>query len=261
MPINKQLAVSLIDDPEEAMRTEMNEEKLEELIEDIRANGLTNPIAIVQVGQRYNVIAGHRRLVAHRRMARELIDVRDYTGESVDLDAIKFGENFSREDVSDADAAVWLAELVDKKGFNSERLMSMTKKSEAWINSRLALFRGDEQVFHALRNGKINLGTATELNMFPDDYRAMYLDICINTTPPIFLVKDWRAKLKLQMQAQPEQQQPTAGGESPLLTLGVVIECCEICNSGDLGHMMQFYRIHQHCMRMIREAIAQQAKG
>lgn len=261
MPINKTVAVALVDDPDDAMRTEMDEEKLQELMDQIQADGLTNPIAVEKVGNRYKVIAGHRRIVAHRRLKKETIEVRDYTGEQYDADSIKFGENFGREDISDADAAIWLAEMVEKKNYGSERLMAITKKSEPWINARLSLFRGDQLVFEALRQGKINLGTATELNRFPDDFRPMYLDICINTTPPIFLVRDWREKLKLQQMQQGQEQPAATDPTVSTIVPGVIIECCEICRGTELIHVMKFYRIHEHCFRMITQALNEQAKG
>lgn len=261
MPVNKTIAVSMIDDPENAMRTEMDDDRMRELIASIEKDGLTNPIAVTQAGQRYMLIAGHRRLVAHRRMAREMIEVRDYTGEKVEVESIKFSENFSREDVSDADVAVWLADLVEKHNYDSERLMAITGKSENWISSRLALFNGDEMVFNALRAGQINLGTAAALNRFPDDYRRQYLDVCISTTPPIKLVLDWLDKLKMMQQSAAIAQPDGDTGEAAPLAQGVVIECCEICGGDTLLHMMRYYKIHSHCFDMVQQAMRQAEKG
>lgn len=260
MPINKQVPVHLVDDPDDAMRTEMDDEKMAELMADIAANGLTNPIAVEKIGQRYKTIAGHRRLVAHRKLGKEMIEVRDYTGESYNPDAVKFGENFKREDISDADAAIWLSELVDKHNYDSERLIAITGKSENWISTRLALFHGNEQVFNALTRKQINLGTAALLNKFPPDYIPQYLDVCINTTPPVRLVQDWLDTVK-RLAAAPIDNQPTAEpGQQPAVMPGLVIECCEICRSAELIHMMKFYKIHEHCFRMIMNAIENQAK-
>jgi ParB/RepB/Spo0J family partition protein len=261
MPVNKAVPVSLVDDPDDAMRTEMDDLLMTELMADISANGLTNPIAVEKIGQRYKVIAGHRRLVAHRKLGRESIDVRDYTGEKYDRDALMFGENFKREDISDADAALWLSDLVEKHNADSERLMAITGKSEAWIAQRLALFRGNEQVFNALRKGQINLGTATALNKFPPDYLMQYLDVCINTTPPIRLVNDWLEQVK-RMQLAPTEGQPTAEPGAPIaIPPGVVIECCEICVSSELGWTMKYYKIHEHCFRLITQALKAQERG
>jgi hypothetical protein len=156
---------------------------------------------------------------------------------------------------------MWLSDLVEKHNYDSERLMKLTGKSENWIAARISLFSGDQRVFEALRKGQVNLGTATLLNCFPDAYRFQYLDICINTTPPIRMVREWLDQVKRMQQAPAPEQVASEPGEMPPLPPGVVIEACEVCRSGELNWTMKYYRIHEHCMRMIADALAAQAKG
>jgi ParB family chromosome partitioning protein len=100
-------------------RREMDEAALSELIAGIREHGLLQPITVRRVpGSRYQVIGGHRRLEAYRRLlaqapgkdgaerygsipAHEKLNVTD---EEMAL----FGlvENLQRDDLSDLDAAL-----------------------------------------------------------------------------------------------------------------------------------------------------------
>src|SRR5258708_12998796 len=92
--------------------------------------------------------------------------------------------------------ATYLDDIQKKHNYTLEQLQSLTGESEHWLSQRLSLFRGDKAVFDALREQKIKLGHALELNRFPDEYRAQYLHICIESTPPVRLLKEWYTKLK-----------------------------------------------------------------
>lgn len=261
MPVSKTIPLHLLDDPDIAMRSEIDEDYLAGLASDIAKNGLINPVAVRKVSDRYIVIAGHCRTIACRRLGKDNIEVRDYTGDTIDPETIKCRENLGRRDVSDADVAVYLAEIQEKNHYTIDRLMEITGESESWINTRLSLFAGDRAVFEALRTKQIKLSHAVMLNRFPDQYRAQYLDIAINSTPPARLLEDWLRQVKMQMTVS---QQPATDQQPPQpeqIPPGVVVEGCELCRGTELNWTMKFYRIHDHCFRMIADAIHAQEKG
>ena len=53
-----------IRDPEDAMRSGIDKEKLHDLSDDIKVNGLINPITVRPQGENFEVVAGHRRFTA-----------------------------------------------------------------------------------------------------------------------------------------------------------------------------------------------------
>jgi len=261
MPVSKTIPLHLIDDPEIAMRSDIDDAYLDSLAQDIGKNGLINPIAVRKVSDRYVVIAGHFRTLALRKLGREMAEVRDYTGDAVDPETIKCRENLGRRDVNDADVAVYLAQIQEKHHHTLERLQEMTGESEHWISTRLALFNGDQAVFEALRTGKINLTQAGLLNRFPEQYRANYLDVVINSTPPARVIEQWLRDAKAQVagmgNGQPQQQAPAADAPPP----GVVVDCCELCGGDKLVWTLAFHRIHQHCWDDLVKAIAKAQPG
>jgi len=261
MPVTKFIQLHLIDEPEIAMRTEIPDEYIASLADDIERNGLINPIAVTKVSDRYQLHAGHCRYLAHQRLKREMIEARDYTDDTVNLEAIKFSENNARLDVSDADMANYLDDLCKKHNYNIDQLKAITGKSEAWINMRLSLMTGDMQVFLALQQNKIKLGHAVGLNKFPEEYRAMYLDICIQTTPPVRLVQEWLNKLKLQHSDPLPAGSVTPEGAPAQALPGVVLDSCELCKGTEMNWTMNFHRLHDHCFMVIKEAMAQADKG
>src|SRR6266481_3639435 len=244
----KIIPLHLIDQPALAQRSQMNEEQLAELAADIQRNGLIHPIAVYGVDGRYQIAAGHRRYMACRMINRESIEARDYTGSGIQPEAIMFAENGYREEISDCDMAIWLSQITEKYNLPIDQLMKLTGKSENWINKRLSLFSGDKRIFDALYAGHINLGHAVELNQFPDDYIAMYLEVVIRSTPPIATVRQWRHDLQLQNMPAPVSQdgQPQPAGPAPLP--GVVVESCWWCESNMMPWSMRHVRVHEHCL-------------
>src|SRR5574343_2047869 len=97
-----------IDDPKEAMRTELDRDDLFDLAENIKQNGLINPITIRPMGDRYEVVAGHRRLSACKIagiikipcVVRELDDTKTFE--------VMAAENLERADVDPVDEAIFL---------------------------------------------------------------------------------------------------------------------------------------------------------
>src|SRR3990167_7649355 len=104
----QKISVDLIDDPIIAMRSGIDEAYIDELCRSIKEHGLINPISVKRVGDRYEVIAGHQRLLATRRVGIIFLDciVRD-----IDMDEsliITAHENLVRQDVNPVDEAAFL---------------------------------------------------------------------------------------------------------------------------------------------------------
>ena len=58
------LPLELIDDPQRPLRSDLTEESLAELVLSIKQMGIIEPIIVRPQGNRFEVIAGHRRLSA-----------------------------------------------------------------------------------------------------------------------------------------------------------------------------------------------------
>src|SRR4051812_26249373 len=114
----KTISMSDIDEPANPVRCTMDDGLMDELVESIRANGLLQPIGVKPKGERYEVIFGHRRLIAHKFLQRTEIEARVYSNGDANTAALMLAENLSREEMSDADVAIYLAELRDEHGFD-----------------------------------------------------------------------------------------------------------------------------------------------
>jgi ParB/RepB/Spo0J family partition protein len=118
MPKIKNISLALIDEPEMALRADMDDEALAELASDIRQNGVYYPLIVHAKGDRYEVRDGHRRLLACRSL--NLVEVRCIVHDDHDPppEAVKLKTNLLREDNTDAEIATWLSELAQKHGYD-----------------------------------------------------------------------------------------------------------------------------------------------
>lgn len=166
-------------------RTSMDEGAMLDLMDSIRKNGLFNPVTLMRHvcdealckernhphyvnddrGEScYEIVAGHRRYTAHKRL--EIASIRALLWEpgEIDLFAVRVAENSEVEEWNPADQALFIAELWNKQNLPVEDMARLLKKSVAWCDRRYALLSGYDEVFCSLKEGQINMGVAEELN-------------------------------------------------------------------------------------------------
>ncbi len=134
-----EIPLEQLEDSPYQLRHNMDSDALAELTRSIEENGLLNPILVRRKGDKYEVISGHRRLAAYRRLqfaaktdkekqkyaaipARELPSVTD---EQMLL--LGLTENLLRADISPLDAALGLQALRKlRPALNTAKKMSAT---------------------------------------------------------------------------------------------------------------------------------------
>lgn len=259
----RQVEISKIDDPEVATRIDIDDQKLDELAKDIRDNGLYYPVIVKPVGDRFEVVDGHRRTLACRRLGLVEITCKVLPREGPPPEAVKLKTNLLREQNNDAELAVYLGELVDKHGYNMEQLMQVTGMSENWINERYALLQGDHDVLTALNEGKINFTHAKVLNKCPDKaWRDLGLHYAIADHIPATKLNDWLVRNTPNPTAtadlSPAQPQPSV--EAPVIPASGVR--CDWCGGDKDPYNMVFVTLHrwewEFVQNILRKASEQQ---
>lgn len=272
-----------IDPPEIAARETMDDVKLRELADDIAANGLQNAIlvfvkpipysvpaannngvaegATVAVSYRYEIISGHRRYEAHKLIGKYEIECKVYPERPANVEALKLSENLCREDLNDAQVAVYLAELWEKHGYTEEQLCAAVRRSADWVGDRLRLLRGCPKVLEALRAGQIAFSVARELNKCTDDSYRNYLTIqAVEAGSSARVVAGWVLDWKKQSSLPQGQAAPAAapGGESQQSTtppaVAVTPNVCWICGGDHFPFTIHWHPVHDRCKdSLVRE--------
>ena len=168
--------IDLILEPEHPARTTMDDQAMEELIASMREVGLLQPVILVRRESHFETVCGHRRLYAARALQWAKVPAVIFSNKGVALEAARIHENGMRESLNAGDEAVYLRELVDRYQLDEAGLCALIKRPPAWVAGRWSLLLGDAEVLQAVREGKIKLSVAQELNRIGDEhYRRMYL--------------------------------------------------------------------------------------
>lgn len=118
-------------------RKAIDPEALTELAASIDRYGLLQPIVVQpEGGERYVLVAGQRRLLAHRELGRDRIPALLVSG---DRDELALIENLQREDLAPLDEAEALAALKQRHGYNQDELAKALAKAKSTISELLSL--------------------------------------------------------------------------------------------------------------------------
>lgn len=247
-----------IDEPELALRLEMDDEQLNALVQSMRAVGQIVPIRVKRKGDRFEVVDGHRRYKAAQIL--NLLTIRGEVEDGSDQlsEARKLHANLIREDNTDAEIAVYLQQLVEKHGATEQQLCDMMKRSADWIGDRMRLLRGDEHVFHALQQRQISFSVAKALNRCKDDkYRDYYLKHAIQSGAPARTVDNWINSIPLETGETPAAPAAAASVAVPAAAGNGAI-ACGFCGGGlDPWNLLNVW-IHPHEWAMILKLRDQQ---
>lgn len=252
-PESRDVAIALIDAPELPSRSEMDDSKLDELTESIRAVGLIQPIGLAPVGDRYKVIYGHRRRIACERAGLPIVPCRVYPSDNVPTWLMQAHENSKREDLNPADEAEWFALLLEKEcGNDIEKLCGLVGENLSYVDGRLELLRGHREIFDALRAGEIKIGVARELNKIPEHkYALYYLNNALKNGATVAVATGYVAEYKRvfgnplppQAAAPPAETAPSSQAFNPTM--------CFCCRGSEDAHEIQYVPVHSYCFKAI----------
>lgn|SRR5574344_176591 len=177
--VNK-IEVSLIKPNPNQPRKIFDEEKLQELSASIKEHGLLQPIVVVEDEDgTYTLIAGERRLRAHK-----LANIEEIKAIIVDKDEFKLRElalieNIQRDDLNIIELAFCYAQLLNEHNITHEELSKKVFKSRTSITNTLRLLQLSPYVQQALASDKITAGHAKIMLGLSVDEQKMVCDSII----------------------------------------------------------------------------------
>lgn len=176
----QEIMSDLIDDPENAMRSELDRDQLFELADNIKQNDLINPITVRPKNNRFEVVAGHRRFAACKIAGKIRIPcvVRELTdNESF---AVMAAENIERQDVDPVDEAIFIQRYITQTGQEIEEVAKSLRRSKQYVETRLAIGQMPDYIKTSLKNGTLKLGVALALGQIENEViRHSWIDRAI----------------------------------------------------------------------------------
>ena len=153
-------------------RRRFDEQKLQELSESIRINGLQQPIKVRHpdgsTNGTYELVFGERRLRAHKLIDRETIKafVTDISAE--EARTLVLVENLHREDLAPTEEAANLMDLLEAFEGNKQAVVDKIGKSMTYLTDRLLVLDQPEEIQAMLDEKKINLAQLKVISELAD---------------------------------------------------------------------------------------------
>jgi len=147
-------------------RLHVDDARLRELAESIKANGIIQPIVVRRDGDRFQIIAGERRWRAAMLagLTRVPVVVRDVaTDGERSLLEMALIENIQREDLNPIDEALAYRRLADEFQLKQDDIAAAVGKDRASIANTLRLLKLPEEVRAEVASGRLSMGHARAL--------------------------------------------------------------------------------------------------
>lgn len=160
----REVDIDLIDPNPEQPRTIFLDEKIEELSQSIRENGLVQPILLRRKNDgRFQLIAGERRWRATQRLGMQKVAaiVRDVEDEK--LLEIALVENIQRQELNPIEEAAAYQRLMDLLGLTQEEVAKKIGKDRSSVANYVRLLRLPVSVQGMVEEERISMGHARAL--------------------------------------------------------------------------------------------------
>jgi ParB family chromosome partitioning protein len=163
-------------------RAVVDDARLQELAQSIRANGIIQPIVVRKIGDRFQIIAGERRWRAAKLagLLRVPVSVREVApGQEKALLEMALIENIQREDLNPIEEATAYRRLSAEFQLKQEDIASAVGKDRASVANYLRLLRLPDEVRTEVASGRLSMGHARALLSLTDEgeQRRMARDV------------------------------------------------------------------------------------
>ena len=164
-----EVAVAVVDPNPWQPRSVLGDAELAELAESLREHGLVQPIVVRARGDRYQLIAGQRRLAAARRLGWEKVAVRVLDVDDRQMAEIAIVENLQRRDLDALEKAASFKQYLATWGCTQEELAKRLSIDRSHVANLIRLLDLPEAVQEKLRSGAVSMGHARALLPLGDE--------------------------------------------------------------------------------------------
>ena len=167
----REIPVDRVDPNPFQPRTEFDETGLAELADSIERQGLFQPVLVRARGERFELVAGERRLRAFRRLGRSTVPaiVRDIPDEKLLLAALL--ENLQRKDLNPIEKAKAFRGLLSRSGRTQEEIALDLGIDRSTLSNFIRLLDLPEEIQAAVSRGTLSMGHARALLSAPSSQR------------------------------------------------------------------------------------------
>lgn len=245
-----------VDPPGDAARDFIDPDKVRELAESIRGQGLLQPILVRPLNGRFEVVAGHRRWLAHRLLAKVDIKalVRELSDEEVEV--IRAIENDQREDLNPIEKARGYKKLADKFGLTREQIAQKMGRSRETIIRFIKLLEIPEEFQRELAKGKLSIAVALCLNEIGDEaFKKYYFTAAVENGVTLEVARAWVSEYEKTRQGRVEGVEGGVPGGGAVQEPLPIYQTCVVCIGAVEVNKVRYVPVCPECEREIRGAL------
>lgn len=226
----KIISLDLIDDPERPVRKDLTPDSVADLVMSIKQVGIIEPLIVFEKGDRYEVIAGHRRRYAAElaKLVEAPCHVHKVSPEQIEL--MKIHENMYRQNVRPSDEMIHFKYIMTRLKISPTKLAQLIGKSDGYVSERLGIADYEPELKEALDTGKINFSVAKELARLGDRNKTIeYLRYAIQNGLTQSGARQWVNDYKISLET-PKQTPITTYDPVTQTVLQKIYYPCIRCN-------------------------------
>lgn len=258
--IYKYIDVSLIDAPSEVARLEIPEDQIKELAQSIREQGLLQPILVFRKDGRYEVVAGHRRYLAHKYLKEKTISCK-IVDTSTQMNALaRASENLQRSDLSPLEEGLIYIGLVKTFDMPLDQIAKITGVSAGVVKRRIDIIKMPDSLKDAVHKKKISQTVAEELMDCKDEaYREYLIEMAREHGVTKEVARNWVNDHKKELRAG-----SSAGGEGSPVSVSEkrepVYVTCFLCKGAVEVMETETITVCRGCKKQLIEILNKEAQ-
>ena len=152
-------------------RSVFDEEKLSELSESIKKNGIIQPIVVRKnksSSEPYEIVAGERRWLAAQKAGLHEVPITILDLNDSETLEVAIVENIQREDLNIVEEARGYKRLNEEFGYDQDKIAIMMSRSRSHISNTLRLLNLPKDIIAMLEQGELTAGQARPLIGMPN---------------------------------------------------------------------------------------------
>lgn len=164
-----ELPVDMIHPNPNQPRTEIDDDRIEELADSIQKVGLLQPVVVRPYGEGYQIIAGERRWRAAKSAGLETVPVRVMAANETESLELALIENLQRQDLNPIEEARGFRRLLTEYQMTQAELADRVSKSRSAITNTLRLLDLPDEIQDLICTGKLTAGHSRAVLSVTDD--------------------------------------------------------------------------------------------
>ena len=204
--------INLIKSNEDQPRKSFDDEKILELAESIKSNGIIQPLVLKKVDDEYIIVAGERRWRAAKSIGLKEVPAIVMNLTEKQILEISLIENIQREDLNSIEEALAYKKLINDFNLTQEELSKRIGKSRVTITNTLRLLNLSEDVQQYIIEGVISEGHGRALLGITDS--KVQCELAQNVIDDKLSVRELELLIR-KLKTSPTRAKSKAANENP----------------------------------------------